>query len=59
MKKVKIEIEVKEWSLDSDNIKVGDLFLYEDEVLIFDGYEWSTPYAKNINSNETFPISKY
>ena len=59
MRKVKIEIEVKEWALDSENIKVGELFLYDDEVLVFDGYEYSTPYAKKINSNETFAINRY
>jgi|TARA_B110000483_G_C17747792_1_gene371107 hypothetical protein len=58
MKKVKIEIEVKEGF--SDELKVGEYFVYKGEVYKFDGYEYGTyPIATNLETGKQIEPSHY
>ena len=58
MKKVKIEIEVKEGF--SNDLKVGEYFVYKDSVYKFDGYEYGTyPYATNLETNKQIQLPYY
>ena len=58
MKKVKIELEVKEGF--SDELKVGEYFTYKGSVYKFDGYEYGTyPYATNLETDEQIQLPHY
>tara|TARA_Y100000389_G_scaffold144286_1_gene142607 strand:+ start:224 stop:400 length:177 start_codon:yes stop_codon:yes gene_type:complete len=58
MKKIKIELEVKEGF--SDDLKVGEYFVYKGEVYQFDGYDWGTyPMATNLETGEQKKFTHY
>jgi len=58
MKKVKIELEVKEGF--SDELKVGEYFVYEGEVYQFDGYDYGAyPIATNLETGKQKQFPHY
>jgi hypothetical protein len=58
MKKVNIELEVKEGF--SDELKVGEYFVYKGEVYKFDGYDYGTyPMATNLETDEQIQLPHY
>lgn len=57
-KKVKIEVDVKEFGV--DEVSVGDYFEYKGEVYLFEGYEYGTyPIAKRLSDGEQVQLPHY
>lgn len=57
-KKVIIEIEVKEFGI--DEISIGDIIEYNDDVIVFNGYEYGEyPFGTSLISGETVNLPSY
>jgi hypothetical protein len=60
MKKVVIEVEVKDFCSEMESIQVDDYIKYNGDVYQFIGYEWGTyPIARNVLTNETVTLPHY
>lgn len=57
-RKILIEVEVKDFGY--EDVEVGDFIEYDDEVYIFEGYEYGTyPIARNLKTNEQVTLPHY
>lgn len=56
MRDITITLELKEWNIDSDIVS-GELFIYNDEIYQFDGYEYGVDaYATNIKTKDQISL---